>query len=214
MNEEARRADRVGGAAGMAFVALFLASPFFGGSTFDGPDQTGEAIARDLAENRFDGLGLNIALIGLAAVAGFWFVAALHRRLHGQHASTAASAVLVGGMATVMGVLIGSGVVEAATTVDSLVGDPQVAKTLWLLEQGFFSALIAPPMIAFAIGVGVHAIRHRSLPRWVGWTGLLTAVGLTVNIALGLGGLAAAAGFIWVLAVAFVLAIGRAPVEV
>jgi hypothetical protein len=205
--------DRLGGVAGIVFVGLFLASPFFGGSSFSGPDQTGEAIARDLVDNRFDGLGLSIALVGLAAVAGYWFVAALHTRLNEKGPSTASWAALVGGAATVTSVLMGSGILEAATTVDSLVGDPQVAKTLWLLELGFFNALIAPPLIAFTIGVSIHAMQYRSLPRWVSWTGLVTAAALTANIVLGLGGLASAVGFIWMLAIAAFVTIHPTPAE-
>ena len=211
MTERSTWVERLGGAAGVAFVVLFLASPFFGGSSFPGPDQTGEAIARDLADNRYGGLGINVVLVGLASVAGFWFVSAVHQRLNKTSSSTAGWAALAGGVATMTLVLIGSGILRAAITVESLVGDPQVAKTLWLLEHGFFDALIAPPLVAFILGVSVHTMQHRSLPRWVGWTGLVMAAALTVNILLGFGGLAAAGGFIWMLAVAIYITVRPTP---
>jgi hypothetical protein len=213
MDDSARRGDWLGGGAGIVFVVLFLASPFFGGSSFSGPDQTGRAIAQDLVDNRFEGLSVSIALVSLAAVAGYWFVGAVHQRLNAREPCTAGWVALGGGVATVTTVLMGAGVLGAATTVDSLVGDPQVAKTLWLLELGFFNTLIGPPLIAFIVGISVHAMQHRSLPRWVSWTGLATAAGLAVNVGLGLGGLAAAIGFIWMTVVAVVIGIGPPPAE-
>ncbi|NNC74922.1 MAG: hypothetical protein HKN93_05350, partial [Acidimicrobiia bacterium] len=141
-----------------------------------------------------------------ASVAGLFFVGGLHQRLAGQVSSAGAWAALAGGIGTVIAVLAGSAIMEAAATVDSLAGDPQVAKALWLLEHGFFNALVGPPLIVFTLGISTVAIKHGDPPRWVGWMGVVSAAGLTLNIALGLGSLAVV-GFVWVLVLAIVVTI-------
>lgn len=138
------------GVAGMAFVVLFLASAFFGGSDLGGPDQPAEVIARDLSENRLDGLRISAALIGLSAIAGYWFVGGLCRRLSARSSSGAVWVVLAGGIAMVTMVLATSAFAQAAIVVDTLANDPQVAKTLWLIEHGSW-AMIGPPQTAFIL---------------------------------------------------------------
>jgi hypothetical protein len=90
-------AGRSGGLAGIAFVLLIVASWFADTTGFKDSDQTAGVITRDLA-NRVGGLETSIGLVGLAAVAGFWFVGSLHLRLTGQGPSTAAWAAFGGGV--------------------------------------------------------------------------------------------------------------------
>ena len=194
------RAQWLGGLAGIAFVVLFLAASFAGGSELGGPDQSAETIARDLTENRMSGLRLHAALVGLSAVAGYWFVGDLHRRLAARTDSAAVWVALGGGVAMVTMVLATSTFAQAAIVVDSLALDPQVAKTLWLIEHGSW-ALMGPPQIAFILGVSAIAIRERFPARWLGYSGVVVAVGLVANMMWGLGSLAAL-GLLWVLGLA------------
>jgi hypothetical protein len=198
---------RLGGAAGIAFVLLFLAATFVGGSELGGPDQTAETIARDLSENRIDGLRLHAALVALAAVTGYWFVAEVHKRLSARSDSVAVWAALGGGFAMVTMVLGTSTFAQAAIVVDSLASDPQVAKALWLIEHGSW-ALMGPPQIAFILGVSVIALAEGYPPRWYGYSGLVVVVGLVANMMWGLGSLAGL-GLLWVLGLAALLTMGR-----
>jgi hypothetical protein len=191
------------GAAGIVFVVLFLASTFVGGSDLGGPDQPADVIARDLSENRLDGLQFSAGLIGLSAVAGYWFVGGLCRRLWARSSSGAVWVVLAGGIAMVTMVLATSAFAQAAIVVETLADDPQVAKTLWLIEHGSW-AMIGPPQTAFVLAVSIIAIESGDPPRWYGYSGIVVAIALIANLLLGLGGLAALA-LLWVLGLAAVL---------
>lgn len=201
--------SRLDGATGIAFVGLFLASFYFGADSFSGPDQSAEAIAAELTR-RVDGLRTSVALVALASVAGYWFIALLHRRLARREASAAAWAAFGGGLATVTVILGGAAIKGASVTVDSLGRDPQVAKTLWLLEHGFFDVLIGPPLVVFTSGVSIVSLQRGDPPRWVGWSGIAVTAGLVANIALGLGSLSVL-GFFWVLALAVALTVRGDP---
>ncbi len=190
---------RSGGVAGIAFVTLIFASWVTAASDeFEGVDQTAEAIARDLA-NR-DGLETSIALAGLAAIAGFWFVGSLHLRLTARGPSAAAWAAFGGGLAMVTLFLAGSAITSAAVAVASLSSDPQVAKALWLLEQGF-SNVIGPALIVFMLGVSISSMNRGDPPRWLGYSGVVASVVLVVNSVVGSFNLAVLV-LLWVLALA------------
>ena len=201
-----RGLDRTGGMAGIAFVTLIIASWVTAASEFEGADQTAEVIAWDLA-NR-DGIETSIALAGLAVIAGFWFVGSLHLRLTARGPSAAAWAAFGGGLAMVTLFLAGSAI-RSAALVGSLRGDPQVAKTLWLLEQGF-SDVIGPALIVFMLGVSIVAIKQEDPPRWLGYSGVVASVVLVVNSVLGTFSLAILV-FLWVLALAVTMTIRPQP---
>lgn len=192
-------------------MVLFLASTFVGGSTLGGPDQSAEVIARDLSENRLDDLRVSAGLIGLSAIAGYWFVGGLCRRLSARSSSSAVWVVLAGGTAMVTMVLATSAFAHAAIVVDTLASDPQVAKTLWLIEHGSW-AMMGPPQAAFIVGVSVIAVETGDPSRWYGYSGFVVAVGLVANLLLGLGGLAGLA-LLWVLGLAVVLLVRGAEPE-
>lgn len=199
--------QRSGGIAGIAFVSLIIASWIVDQTGFEDADQTAEVIARDLAD-RVGGLETSIALVGLAAIAGFWFIGTLHLRLTHRGQSAAAWAAFGGGMAVVTLFLAGSAIASAAL-IGSLAGDPQVAKTLWVLQEGF-SNVIGAPLIVFMLGVSIVAIRHGDPPRWLGWSGLVATVVFVVNTALGLASLAILT-FIWILVLAATMIIRPQP---
>jgi len=193
--------------AGIAFVTLIIASWVTAASEFEGVDQSAEAIARDLA-NR-DGLETSIALTGLAVIAGFWFVGSLHLRLTARGPSAAAWAAFGGGLAMVTLFLAGSAITSAAVTVASLRGDPQVAKALWLLEQGF-SGVTGPALIVFMLGVSIASKSRGDLPRWLGYSGVVASVVVVVNSVLGSFNLAILV-LLWVLALAVTMTIRPRP---
>jgi hypothetical protein len=199
---------RSGGVAGIAFVTLIFASWVTAASDkFEGIDHSAEAIARDLA-NR-DGLETSIILAGLAAIAGFWFVGSLHLRLTARGPSAAAWATFGGGLAMVTLFLAGSAITSAAVAVASLSSDPQVAKALWLLEQGF-SNVIGPALIVFMLGVSISSMNRGDPPRWLGYSGVVASVVLVVNSVVGSFNLAVLV-LLWVLALAINMTIRPQP---
>ena len=82
--------------------------------------------------------------------------------------------------------LAGSAIRSATITVGSLASDPQVAKTLWLLEEGF-SDVIGPTLIVFMLGISIVSIDRGDPPRLLGWSGVMATVVLVVNSAMGDG---------------------------
>jgi hypothetical protein len=72
-------------------------------------------------------------------------------------------------MAMVTLFLAGSAIASAAV-VGALAGDPQTAKTLWVLEKGF-SDVIGSTLIVFMLGVSIVSITQGDPPRWLGWAG-------------------------------------------
>jgi len=200
--------DRTGGMAGVAFVALYLASWVVAQSEFEDHDQPAGVIVRDLA-NRVDDIEASIALAGLAVVAGFWFVGSLHLRLTARGSSAAAWAAFGGGVAMVTLVLAGSAI-TSAVIVGSLAGDPQVAKTLWLL-QGGFSDVIGPALIVFILGVSIVSIDRGDPPRWLGWSGVAAAGILLVNSVSESRVSLALLVFLWVLALAVTMTVRPQP---
>ena len=117
---------------------------------------------------------MSSALVGVAALAGYAFVAGLARGAESGSASAAPRVVFGAGIAMVTMVLATSLFAHAAVMLETLNADPQVAKTLWLIEHGSW-ALIAPPQIAFILGVSAVSLRESRFPRWFGLTGLPVA---------------------------------------
>lgn len=124
IDRELRLQYRLGGIAGVLFVVLFVASGLVGTSELTGVDQTGEAIARDLLENRHDGLQTSVLLILLATISGFWFLAFLHTRMATDKRSPETWAALLGGLGLVVNVMVLGVVLSATFAVDSLINDP------------------------------------------------------------------------------------------
>jgi hypothetical protein len=99
--------------------------------------------------------------------------------------------------------------IASASLVGSLVADPQVAKTLWVLQEGF-SNVVGAPLIVFMLGVSVVSIKQGDPPRWLGWSGLVATVVFLANAVLGLSSVAILT-FVWVLALAVTMTIRPQP---
>lgn len=194
---EAKVSERWLGAAGVVFVVLFLASASLGASDLGGPEQVADVVARDFTQNRLGKLRLAAALVGISAIAGYGFVGGLGRKLASSSPSATPWVVFGAGLGMITMTLATSLFAQAAVMVESLNADPQVAKTLWLIEHGSW-ALIAPPQIAFILAVSSLALREGLFPRWFGLSGPPVAAGLLANMAWGTGSLAGA-GLLWVL---------------
>jgi hypothetical protein len=111
-------------------------------------------------------------------------------------------------MAMVTLFLAGSAIASAAI-VSALAGDPQTAKTLWVLEKGF-SDVIGSTLIVFMLGVSIVSITQGDPPRWLGWSGLVATVALAANSVPAHASLAILV-FIWVLVLAVTMTIRPKP---
>jgi hypothetical protein len=194
------RMGRFSGWAGVGFVLLLVASWFTAPSGFEAVEQSGESIALDFSA-RADMFALRTALLFVSTFLGFWFVGDVHTRMRGLR-SVASTALIAGGV--MIGILIVEmGLETAAYALPSLEADPDVAKTLFLIEWSFSGAIV-PAMAAFMSAVIVASLRSDVFPSWLGWTGIGAMAILAVNVALQTASLAIVA-FIWVLALALTM---------
>lgn len=207
MTQAVRWNHRTGGIAGIVFVVLTVVSWIVDQTEFDDADQTAGVIVRDLV-NRVDGIEASILLVALASMAGFWFLASTHLRLTAGRPEFASWAAFGGGLAMVTLLLAGSAI-KSAAVVGSLSNDPQVAKTLWVLEEGFSDAS-GPAMIVFMLGVSIVSINRGDPPRWLGWSGIGAAILLVVNSALEMASLAVLS-LLWVLVLAVTFTMRSTP---
>ncbi len=91
----------------------------------------------------------------------------------------------VGGLIYVA-VMAGLIALQLALATSDFSSDPQIAKTLFVLQWNYV-LLFGPPVIAAAGAASVLSIRFGALPQWVGWfalavtlTGLLPWIGFIV----------------------------------
>lgn len=164
--------ERVAGATGIVFVVLWVLAALVMGSPAS-YDDSGSSIVSWLQDNRREIL-VGTMLQGAAAVAYFWYLAALAAR------------VREGGEARLGATLFGAGLVVAGiSTVCSLITaglaygieqntDAATVKTLYDL------ALVGTPMIgwaaaALALATGVATLRTGVFPSWFGWLSMAGA---------------------------------------
>jgi hypothetical protein len=158
--------ERYAGATGIVFVVLWVVAALVMGSPAS-YDDSGSSIVSWLQDNRREILIATI-LQGAAAVAYFWYLAALAAR------------VREGGEARLGATLFGAGIVVAGvSTVCSLITaglaygieqntDAAIVKALYDL------ALVGSPMIgwaaaALALATGIATLRSGIFAAWFGW---------------------------------------------
>ena len=158
--------ERFAGATGIGFVVLWVIAALVMGSPAS-YDDSGSSIVTWLQDNRREIL-VGTILQGAAAIAYFWYLAAL------------ASRVREAGEARLGATLFGAGLIVAAvSTVSSLT----IASLAYGIEQNtdgaivktFYDlALTANPMIgwaaaAMALATAVATLRGGVFPSWFGW---------------------------------------------
>jgi hypothetical protein len=174
--------EQIGAAGGIAFVVLQMASQALiqvGGAEppFDAPAQT--IVAFFLARNN-QLFALGEYLSALSLIAFLWFLGSLWgvlRRGEGEPAWLSLVA-LASGLMVVATVSAGGGWALAVFRKGEGL-DPQIARLLF--DQGNFAFANAWVMLAsLSLSTGIVTIRTRTLPRWLGWAGILIAGALLV----------------------------------
>lgn len=196
---------------GVVLFGLLVAALFAGASTLTTTDVTGATAIRDWGE-RHDQLGLRLALLEAAAFVGLVFAAVLKVRIERWGAATEALWAFAGAVLLV-GLLAAHGTVVAAVlAADDLSGDPQVAKTLLLLD-GAFGVGMGAAFVSIVAGLSIAAHRNRMLPRWVTMLGLATLGVFVINAAVWQTASMSILGLLWlpVASVALALTDGEPP---
>lgn len=191
--------ERLAPLTGIVFVALLVISFIVGGESPDADESTEEVVAFWTDE---DSAQIASAIIGAwAAVFLVWFggtVAAAVRRAEVE-AGRLASIAFGGFLLIALGALSFSAFQFAAA---DTAGDvpAEVTQTLSVLFADFFFPLAGGTLLAL-LSVGIAALRHGVLPRWLGYAAIVVAI-----VALTPAGFFAflAAG-VWVLVVSVVL---------
>jgi hypothetical protein len=198
--------ERWGALGGLAFVVLFVAA-FALGIEVGESDQEILAHYADSGERAKEVVAF--FLIAAAALAFVVFTAALRgliRRVEQEPGSLAALAWAGG---TACGVLILAGnAVSRATAFAAMSEDFRLdPNTRRLVEDVGFLLFVSGALAAIllVVAVSLAALRHRVLPRWLGWAGFPVAVLLPLSIGF-VGFLFFAA---WVLAVSAALVTRR-----
>jgi hypothetical protein len=205
------RWERIGAAGGIVFVVLQMTAQALmqvGGAEppFDAPAHTIVAffLARD---SQLFALGEYLSTLSL--IPFLWFLGSLWsalRRSEGEPAWLSLVAV-ASGLMVVATVSTGIGWSLAVFRRDEGL-DPQLARLLF--DQGNLAfANIWVMLASLSLATGVVSIRTGALPGWLGWTGVLVAVGLLAARAAwassGLVFLPFIFCYLWLLALSIVL---------
>ena len=171
--------QRLGGVAGILFVALFIAN-LFTPSTPD-VDDPSAGLAREIAEDR-SGHVLSVYLDGLSLVAFLVFIASLWALLRRAEPAPGPSLVaLLGGLALSTIILVSDGVYLALVEAADEGREPAAIRALLELDSIIFIPA-GFALIALYAGIALSAIPARSLPSWLGWSAAVFAVFFTVTL--------------------------------
>jgi hypothetical protein len=180
VNAQDRLLDRVGAAAGAAFVALFIAIIMFA-PHLPAPEHSIGDIARSA---RDDSTGILFATYMAALLTGAMLVfgatvAARLRRAEGGSGGWWLIA-LTGAAATAVGLFTQTIIV----TLIRAVGHGVSGNVLWLsYPPGPDGVDIAIPVAVFLLGAGMGAKASGTLPRWLAWLALGSAGAFVVGAA-------------------------------
>src|SRR5918999_312068 len=169
----ARAWERVGGACGVLFFVVLLASS----GTPDTPDADDPStqIAEELADDR-TGLLFGVYLAGLASLLFLVFVAALWTRLRAREPERGPSLlVLLGGLGTTVLILASNGVTLAVIEAADEGREPEAVRALFELDELFFLGL-GWTSAAFYAGAALSGLMTGALPRVLSWLAALLAV--------------------------------------
>jgi hypothetical protein len=173
MNE--RRWERLGAAAGIAFVVLAMIAVFAPGKAPD-QDATGRQLMSYISGHR-DGLRWAVVFWSLSTVAGLFFIATLRARLseaEGGHSELATAAV-VGGLFAFAANWIGGLLMMTVVYRQGIAVDAGMVRGLY--DASMLSGTMANIGVAVAAGsIAAVVLSTGLLPRWVG--GMAAAVGV------------------------------------
>jgi hypothetical protein len=165
--------QRIGGIAGLVFVALSLGN-LFTPSTPDADDSS-STLAQAIADDR-TGHIMSVYLDGLGMVAFLAFLASLWGLLRRAEPEAGPSLLALLGGLTLSGiVLVSSGVYLALVEAADEGREPAAIRALFELDSFIFIPA-GFALVALYAGIALSAIPTRSLPAWLGWSAAAFAV--------------------------------------
>jgi hypothetical protein len=209
--------DRWWSASGVAAVALFVLglifADLFASPGFPAYNASLQRIDAFFSDDRAEAIGISICH-SLSAAALLIFVVHLHEVLRraGTRERRLATLALGGGIAASILLLL-SAVLYWTLTRAEVAREPGVAQAVLVLSYLVGGQALALALAAFIGATSVVALRTNLLPSWIGRLGAATA-GISVlsvawliwDPAFSLLLLAAALGFLWLLATSIALA--------
>jgi hypothetical protein len=165
--------EALGGASGVIFFVVVVASFF----TPEAPDvdEATATIVSELAEDR-DGQVLSVYLGFLASFFFTVFTVGLWTWLRRAEVERGASVlVLLGGLGSVILVLIANGVFYALVDAAEEGREPEAVRALFELDQAILPAIAITSMVFYA-GVALSSLATGALPRWLAWVAAALAI--------------------------------------
>ncbi len=210
--------ERLGAAGGILFVILQIVSQSL--IQIGGSEPPFNAPAQDIVEF-FLSRNSQLFEVGgymsiLSSIAFGWFLGSLWSRLRRAEEEPAWLSLLSFGFGLVALTLVaiaGAGWTLAMFRLNEGI-DPQIVRLLFDLGN-FIFANIWVMLAGFLLATGVVTIRTGALPRWLGWSGVVIALGLLVARALWAGPAGIAFTpyvlfWLWLIATSIVLMVRRA----
>ncbi|HEU5086119.1 MAG TPA: hypothetical protein VFT99_01695 [Roseiflexaceae bacterium] len=205
------RWEQIGAAGGIVFVVLQMAAQSLmqvGGAEppFNAPADTIAAFftARD---SQLFALGEYLSTLSL--IAFLWFLGSLWSALRRSESEPAWLSLVALASGLMVVAIAGAGMGWPLAVFRKNEGlEPQIARLLF--DQGNFAFANVWVMLAsLSLATGVVSIRTGALPRWLGWAGVLIAVGLLAARAAWAGSALVFVPFLlcylWLIAISVVL---------
>jgi hypothetical protein len=218
---ESRWHDRLLAFSGLLFLGLFAGglalADLLANATFPPPSATLDDIAAYFSQNGSAVRGLSVCH-AFAALALMIFGAYLSHRVQREQQSAFGAIALVGSGAAGVFLLLDAAIFWVLALPD-VARDPALMRALHGLSYLCGGVALALPLAALIGAVSLDAVRHRSLPRWLAWAGLVTTIdclayGTSLVAASGYWSpsglvLAAVLPLLWIFATSLVLLFGR-----
>jgi hypothetical protein len=193
--------ERYAPLAGVAAVVLWVVGILVGETAVDGKNP---ATLLDSYRDEEGSILLGGFLWLLGTFFFFWFLGSLRARLFALEGGTQRLTALAfaGGVATAIFGFATPGPDMSAAIADGADLSQPAAEAIRVVSDIFFIGGEMSTAVLLA-ATGIHALRTRSLPRWLAWVSLLIALVLIV-LPIGWAGLIFAFP-LWVLVVSFIL---------
>jgi hypothetical protein len=180
--QESTRRERLWPAAltGAGWAAAWMAgtiTAFAGGEGFDPYGASPESIVSYVREYESQ-LVVGLMLMSLSAFFMLWFTGCMRTRIRslgGDSAEHLSGLVLIGGgtLATIQLAIAGAlGAASYTADIEAF----EATAALMLLAWGGLLGVVRIGLAVWFAAVAIASIRHRALPRWLGWPAAVLAV--------------------------------------
>jgi hypothetical protein len=168
--------EQYGAAAGLMFVVLVVISALIAGSPPEPDDRP-----REILEYFLDNSGRIKAgsYVGALAIPAFlWFLGSVWSRIRRVEDARRLATIAAGGGIVAAALVTAGGAVTATTAL--LTREIGLAAKVFFVLSGALTASGGFGVAVFTAAISIAAIRNATFPEWVGYTGLVIAIGWLV----------------------------------